>query len=73
MVLAGFALRGDQTGLRVRVVVLAVIRDDDRRTRIAAAFAIRFCDSMYSSHRAALVPNAPVSVPPEYATMTVRP
>ena len=38
-----------------------------------AALAILFCESMYWSHRAASAPNAPVRVPPEYATITVRP
>ena len=39
----------------------------------AAALAICRCEAMYSSHRAAFVPNAPVNVPPEYATVTGGP
>ena len=34
MVLADLALGGDQTGFRVGVVVLAVVREEDRGTRI---------------------------------------
>ena len=74
IVLARLALERHQPRLCVGAVVYSLWLESSTAAPTSAATpAILFCEAMYSSHRAPSAPNPPVSVPPEYAIITVLP